>query len=421
MTKQHIPKIRFQGFDDEWEETKLDDLGKSSSGTAIEKFFSAEGDFKVVSIGSYSEENTYKDQGIRAVLNEKTKNRILNKNDLTMILNDKTSSGNIIGRVLLIDEDNTYVYNQRTQRIQLDSKYYPIYIYQMLNADINRNKLIRTAQGNTQIYVNWSDISKMEYSLPSLPEQESIGQLFRTLDDLISAYKENLEQYQSLKTSMLSKMFPKEGQKQPEIRLDGFDGDWEEKELSNLGSRVKSYSLTRDYEIDYKSGIKYIHYGDIHTGKALIIENNNSLPYIKNDERFIEYLQQGDLVFVDASEDYKGIANVCLIKDAVDDNIIAGLHTIAFRMVNEMSSLYMFYLFKTSVFKKFGYKVGTGMKVFGISVNNLLSFNVYFPSLPEQEAIGAFFANLDETISFYQDKIGQLELLKKNLLSQMFI
>ena len=98
------PEIRFTGFTDDWEQRKLLEFGQATGGTSIESEFSEDGIYKVISIGSYSEDSVYRDQGIRAVRSDKTVNRILNKGDITMILNDKTASGNIIGRVLLIEE-----------------------------------------------------------------------------------------------------------------------------------------------------------------------------------------------------------------------------------------------------------------------------------------------------------------------------
>ena len=110
----NVPEIRFKGFTDAWEQRKLVDFGKATGGTSIESEFSEDGIYKVISIGSYSENSVYNDQGIRAIKSDKTSNRVLNKNDLTMILNDKTTSGNIIGRVLLIEKSGIYVYNHRT-------------------------------------------------------------------------------------------------------------------------------------------------------------------------------------------------------------------------------------------------------------------------------------------------------------------
>ena len=133
MLKYITPRIRFQVFKSWWKTIKLTDIGISMGGTAIESEFNPDGKYKVISIGSYSEESKYRDQGIRAVYSKKTEKRILEKDDLTMILNDKTSTGKIIGRVLLIDEDNCYVYNQRTQRICLNkNKFDPEFIFQAL-------------------------------------------------------------------------------------------------------------------------------------------------------------------------------------------------------------------------------------------------------------------------------------------------
>ena len=174
-----------------WEQRKLEEFGVSTSGTSIESEFSKSGKYKVISIGSYSEQSTYTDQGIRASYSEKTQNRILNKGDLAMVLNDKTASGRIIGRVLLIENGDLYVYNQRTQRIEPDIEVYSSkFLYHLLNAPLIRDKIYKQSQGNTQIYVNWSAIKKQLYSIPFKNEQEEIGTLFSNLDNLITLHQQ---------------------------------------------------------------------------------------------------------------------------------------------------------------------------------------------------------------------------------------
>ena len=108
-----------------------------------------------------------------------------------MILNDKTSSGNIIGRVLLINTDDSYVYNQRTERIEVNKDdYEPEFLYQLLNADNVRQKIVRASQGNTQIYVNWTAISEINYEIPkSKEEQRKIAKCFSNLDNLITLHQ----------------------------------------------------------------------------------------------------------------------------------------------------------------------------------------------------------------------------------------
>ena len=174
-----------------WEQRKLGEFGKATGGTSIESEFDELGKYKVISIGSYSEASKYTDQGIRVNKTNKTESRILSKNDLTMILNDKTASGNIIGRVLLIDADDSYVFNQRTERIEVyKNEFLPEFLYQLLNADNIREKIIRASQGNTQIYVNWTSISELSYKIPlSKHEQRKIAALFTQLDNFITLHQ----------------------------------------------------------------------------------------------------------------------------------------------------------------------------------------------------------------------------------------
>ena len=203
-----IPEIRFKGFTDDWEQRKLEDFGSFTGGTSIESEFEENGKYKVISIGSYSETSKYNDQGIRCRLSEKTINKILNKDDLTMILNDKTSSGNIIGRVLIIDKSGEYVYNQRTERIEPNiQKYYPQFLYHMLNAPNIRKKIIKQSQGNTQIFVNWTGIQKLEYLVPKMDEQINLAKLIGNLDNLITLHQRKHDKLNKIKQSLLNDMF----------------------------------------------------------------------------------------------------------------------------------------------------------------------------------------------------------------------
>jgi len=205
---QTVPEIRFKGFTGDWEEKKMDEIGKATSGTSIESEFDKNGIYKVISIGSYSENSTYTDQGLRVNFSEKIQSRILNENDLAMVLNDKTASGNILGRVLLIKEDNKFVYNQRTQRIEpYVDNYNPLFLYHLFNAPYIRNKILKICQGNTQIYVNWTTVKELKYLIPQKDEQIKIGNYFKNLDNLISNHELQISKLQNIKKAFLAKMF----------------------------------------------------------------------------------------------------------------------------------------------------------------------------------------------------------------------
>lgn len=205
--------------------------------------------------------------------------------------------------------------------------------------------------------------------------------------------------------------------KVPVVRFKGFTDDWEQVKLGKTVKREKSYPLTRSAETNDNTNYRYIHYGDIHTGRATIINQASDLPKIKQSDYLT--LKSGDIIVADASEDYKGIADAALLTSTFGENIVAGLHTIAMSPINT-SSLFLYYKFQTSDFKKYGRKTGTGLKVFGISSNNLLKYSFFTPSETEQERIGKLLFILEKTITLYQQQLGMLDKLKQSLLQQLF-
>lgn len=204
--------------------------------------------------------------------------------------------------------------------------------------------------------------------------------------------------------------------KYPQLRFKGFTDPWEKRTLGQTTTKAKSYSLSRDVERDHETGYRYIHYGDIHTGVADIVTEHTKLPNIEPAN--YDELRVNDLVVADASEDYQGIAEPAVVV-GFPTHLVAGLHTITLRP-SSASSLYLYYLLHTDSFKHFGYQMGTGLKVFGISWSNLSKFTFMIPSRPEQEMIVKLIESVDNLIAVNQRKLAKLKELKQGYLQKLF-
>jgi len=400
-TQNQTPALRFKGYTFAWEQRKLGDIGRATGGTAIESEFDNNGKYKVISIGSYSENSVYTDQNLRAPLTEKTKDRILNKNDLTMILNDKTASGNIIGRVLLIDRDDSYVYNQRTERIEpCHQKYDSQFLYQMLNAPEIRSKIIKQAQGNTQIYVNWSAIKALHYLIPTRPEQQQIGHFFHTFDSAIALHKQKLNELKQLKKGYLQQMFPQAGETVPRMRFAGFNEAWKCNALGDMVEIVMGQSPdSKNYTDNPNDYILVQGNADMKNGKVI--------PRVWTTQ-ITKTAQKGDLI-ISVRAPVGDIGKT-------DYDIILGRGVAAVKG-NE-------FIFQTlSRMKSFGYweRVSSGSTFESINSSDLKDVQILFPALAEQTVIGNFFYAFDAKITAQTQKIKQLRQLKNAYLQRMFI
>ncbi|MGN9034993.1 restriction endonuclease subunit S [Lactobacillus amylovorus] len=211
----------------------------------------------------------------------------------------------------------------------------------------------------------------------------------------------------------------REVKKAPVLRFKGFTNDWEQHKLGDETNRIKSYSISHGFEVAEDTGTKYIHYGDIHTSKVKIINNIDVLPNIKDNN--YKPLKYGDVIVADASEDYKGIADACIVNTISDSyKIVAGLHTIAFRPKSKLCSKFLYFYLSTDIFKHFGYKTGTGLKVFGISYKELAKFKLKEPSVTEQKKIVKLLFLIENAINLQQRKVKMLVLLKKEISNYYF-
>ncbi|MCA6032400.1 restriction endonuclease subunit S [Bacteroides thetaiotaomicron] len=207
----------------------------------------------------------------------------------------------------------------------------------------------------------------------------------------------------------------------PKIRFKGFTEKWEEKEFSNTFLFLNNNTLSRA-ELNYESGsTKNVHYGDvlIKFGECLDI-SKEELPYITNEKIANKYahLQDGDIIIADAAEDET--VGKCTELLNVNEQVVAGLHTIACRPLLSFANRYLGYLLNASVFHNQLLPLMQGTKIVGISKSAIKDTLIYYPEFNEQTQIGNYFQNIDKLIEAKQSRIDKLKNIKKACLEKMF-
>ena len=151
--------------------------------------------------------------------------------------------GASVGKTYLYRESDGEVYYAGFLiRARLCDSYDGNFVFQQTLTDKYKQFIEITSQRSGQPGINGKEYGNWKIGMTSYSEQSAIGSFFRTLDDLLTSYKNNLANYQSLKATMLSKMFPKAGQTVPEIHLDRFEGEWEEKCIGEIADIVRGAS-----------------------------------------------------------------------------------------------------------------------------------------------------------------------------------
>lgn len=189
-----------------WEEKKVSDLFENIGGTSLESHVTEGGEYKFISIGNYTVDGCYIDNGQRVNGNDKTLTKLLNKDDLVMVLNDKTVSGDLIGSSILIEEDNRYIYNQRSERLICKNNILPKFIWFLLNSKNFRNKIFSVSQGGTQIYVNFPAVKSLSEFIPPLAEQQQIAEVLTEADEGIKLVQQQLDNYKQQKKALMQKL-----------------------------------------------------------------------------------------------------------------------------------------------------------------------------------------------------------------------
>lgn len=403
MVNRKIPKIRFRHFSDDWKSDKLGKLGTVAMNKRIFKEETSEvGEIPFYKIGSFGREP---DSFITREKFEEYKSKYPYPEIGDILI---SASGSIGRTVEYLGEeayfqDSNIVWLKHDERLDNSflKQFYSIVKWQGI-------------EGTTIKRLYNKNILETSIALPSISEQSAIGSLFRTFDDLLASYKDNLANYQSLKATMLSKMFPKAGQTVPEIRLDGFEGEWVEKKLKDISKRVtrKNNDLVSERALTISAQFGLIDQEEFFQKK--IASKDVSGYYL---------IKKGEFAY---NKSYSTGYPLGAIKrlDKYENGVLSTLY-ILFKAVDVDSDYLAHYYESDKWHREVSMCAAEGARNHGllnIAPVDFFNTRLVIPKeIEEQQAIGVYFSNLDQLITSYQEKITQLETLKKKLLQDMFI
>lgn len=385
------PKIRFKGYEEDWEQRKFKNIAsrESTTQTSSSEFPSVE----------------YED-----VLSEEgrlNKNIYLKKSEKMGIVFD--------GSQVLYGKLRPYLHNW----LNPDFKGVAVGDWWVLKPiDTNKDflyRLIQTQQfdnianlssGSKMPRADWNLVVGTEFMIPgSNKEQQKIGVYFSSLDHLITLHQRKCEETKKLKKYMLQKMFPQNRKRVPEIRFAGFTDDWEQRKLS----KVAKYRNGKAHENSIAENGKYI------VVNSKFVSTDGRVRKFSNEQ--IEPLYKGEIAFVLSDvPNGRAIARTFLVdKD--------GKYTLNQRIAGitpyENTDSYFLHILMNR--NRYFLKFDDGNKQTNLSVNDVTNFEEKYPSYEEQYKIGQCFSNLDHLITLHQRKYEELQKIKKFMLQNMFI
>ena len=398
--KKKVPELRFKGFTDEWEERKLKDIAQFNPKTVLPD------EFEYVDLES-------------VVGTEMISHRTESKDQAPSRAQRLAQKGDVFYQTVRPYQMNNYLYDLPYDNYVFSTGYAQmrpnIDSYFLLNSVQNKQfvqHVLDRSTGTSYPAINSSDLSNIEIHVPSkLSEQQKIGAFFKQLDDTIALHQRKLDLLKEQKKGYLKKMFPKNGAKVPELRFAGFADDWEERKLGSLTTVVRGASprpIQDPKWFDKESDIGWLRIADVteQNGRIYHLEQHIS----KLGQEKTRVLIEPHLLLSIAATVGKPVVNY--VKTGVHDGFLIFLNP-TFEREFMFQWLEMF----RPKWQKYG-QPGSQVNLNSELVRNQ---EIVLPNYKEQQKIGSFFKQLDDTIVLHQRKLDLLKEQKKGFLQKMFV
>ena len=411
MTKK--PSYRFAGYTEPWEEKKLGEV-TSDLKSGLSRMLANE-DIGIPVIRANNINDGYLDlsndikywyevdpQG------SNTNNYVVEENDILInFINSEAKMGT--SAIVRFPLDRKTIYTTNILRLRVSEGISSNFIFYIFSI----SRYINFIKSITKPAVNQSSFTTVDFKkfiifLPSLPEQTAIGSFFQDIDQLISLQQSKLEVLKEQKKTYLKLLFPAKGQTKPALRFAGFEDDWKEVKLGGIGEIQTGNTPPTNEEDNYeKNGFPWVKPTDINS----LVLQTTSKQLAEVGKSKARIAKSGSILVTCIASIGK---NTLVRTDSAFNQQINSLTP------SEKYSSY-FLLTQSEIWSRYMLSVAGAGTMQIINKSDFSNIKTMVPTLPEQQAIGSFFQDLDKAIAKQEEKVNQLKESKQTLLRKMFI
>ena len=402
--KRRVPKLRFPGFTEDWEQRKLSDVLVERNEQQVETREYPLMSF-VQGLGVTPKGERYDRSFL--VLDQSKKYKRTELGDFIYSSNNLETGSigiNKTGKAVISPVYSIF------QGVTIgDSQF--IGIMSLLPRFIA--KMIRFRQG--VVYGQWriheTDFLDISVLIPSVDERTKITQLILSIEKIITLHQRKLNNIKLKKKALLQKLFPKNGERYPELRFPGFTDAWEQRKLDTSTTFIGD-GLHGTPKYDENGTHYFINGNNLVDSKISITEETKRVSdeALSNDDRRLN--STAILMSINGT--------IGVLARYNNENIMLG-KSVAYITPKNINRDFLFYQLQGNVIQTYFYKNLTGTTIKNLGLGTIKN-TIVMSTLPEEESeIGQFFYKLDQYITLHQRKLDHLQLQKKALLQQMFV
>lgn len=402
MTKETgTPQIRFSGYNDTWEQRKLNEVAEFNPKSGLPESFEYVDLESVVGTEMVSHRTETKETAPSRA------QRLAQTGDVFF----QTVRPYQRNNYLFAKPDNNYVFS--TGYAQMRPKIDAEFLMCFLQTDSFVKIVLDNCTGTSYPAINSNDLSNLEIDLPtSEDEQRRIGCFITNIDRLITLHQRKYDKLVKVKKSMLEKMFPRKGAKVPEIRFYGFTDDWEQRKFSEGVSEIgDGLHGTPIYCED--GNVCFINGNNLVDGKIVISAETKKVNECQQSTADKSLDDTTILMSINGT-----IGNLAYYSG---ERLMLG-KSAAYIKVSEFDKRFVYAYLQAPSVQGYFMDSLTGTTIKNLGLKAIREMIMFIPQdVDEQKRIGKFFDYLDHLITLHQRKLEKLKNLKKACLKKMFI